>query len=239
MGEQPTVLSFANRLLNLLQEVDYRIAERPVDKENIFKLRHTAYLEEGAIDAQTSGMFMDAYDEMDNCWIFGVFLEDQLLASIRFHVISPSVPRGPAMDVFPDLVRPMLDEGHTLIDPTRFVADRELSEDYPEIPYMTLRVACMAYEYFDAQYCLATVRREHQAFYRRVFRATPMCDPRPYPTLKAPIALMRTNVSEFRNYLQNRYPIFNSSLTERRMLFEARELGRTDAFPSIGLRPTG
>ncbi len=135
-------------------------------------------------------------------------MDGELAGSIRCHVISPEQDKGPAMDVFPDIVRPMIyDEGLTVVDPTRFVTDHDLTKKYPEIPFMALRAACMTYDFFDADYCLATVRREHAAFYRRVFRAEMVCEPRPYPTLNAPICLMKTKVSHFREKLLRRYPI--------------------------------
>ncbi len=211
---------FATKLLAYLQEADYRVAYTQKEKEQIFRQRYDAYLKEGAINENQTGMFNDAYDEFDNCWIFGVYLENKLASSIRCHVISPKNRKGPALDVFPDIVGPMIENGQTVVDPTRFVADPSIAENYPEIPFLTLRVACMVYDYYEADYCLATVRKEHAAFYRRVFNAEILCEPRPYPALNAPICLLKTNVSSFRSKLLRRYPIFESSFTERRMMFE-------------------
>ncbi|MEO0329935.1 MAG: hypothetical protein AAF217_15240 [Pseudomonadota bacterium] len=214
---------FAEKLLGYLQQVDYRVAESNVDREKVYRLRYQAYLEEGAIDQNPSKMFHDDYDNFENCWIFGIYIDDKLVSSIRCHAISPEFPKGPAIDVFPDIVGPMVHEqGLTVVDPTRFVADPDAAREFPELPYLTLRVACMTYDYFDAEYCLATVRKEHASFYRRVFRAEMLCEPRPYPTLKAPICLMKTNVAAFRSKLLRRYPIFESSFTERRMLFDLK-----------------
>ena len=220
MYVDPNGSNFATKLLGLLQEADYRVASSKVNREEIFRLRYDAYLKEGAIDENQSGMFNDAYDEFDNCWIFGIHLDKKLASSIRFHIITPEDRKGPAYDVFPDLVGPMLDDGMKLIDPTRFAAEFDAAKNYPEMPFMTLRVACMAYEYFDADYVLATVRKEHAAFYRRVFNAEFLCEPRPYPLLNSSICLLRANVRGVREKIARRYPIFESSLTERRMIFE-------------------
>ena len=220
MYVDPNGSNFATKLLAYLQLADYRVATSRIDREEIFRLRYESYLNEGAIEERASRMFNDEYDEFDNCWIFGIHLNDALAGSIRFHVITPEDRKGPAYDVFPDLVGPMLDDGMTLIDPTRFAADSEATKNFPEMPFLTLRVACMAYEYFDADYVLATVRKEHAAFYRRVFNAEFMCEPRPYPMLKSQICLLRANVRGVREKLARRYPIFESSLTERRMIFD-------------------
>lgn len=222
MHVDSTGSNFAHKLLKYLQEADYRVADSKEDREAIFKLRYDAYMREGAIQPNNTGLYHDAYDDMDNCWIFGIFLNNLLASSIRCHIISPDSPKGPALDVFPDIVRPMLDQGQTLIDPTRFVRNENIAELYPEIPFMTLRAPCMASEYFEAEYCLATVRKEHAAFYKRVFKSEILCEPRPYPGLKAPICLLKANVSMIRNKLMTRFPIFESSLTERRMIFGER-----------------
>lgn len=212
--------SYALRVSDYLQEIDYRVARTPEELDRIYRLRYDAYIREGAIAADRSGKFSDHYDRMDNCWIFGIHSGDRLISSIRMHVISPENRKGPALDVFPDIVGPMIEDGCTVIDPTRFVGDEASSKEYPELPYITLRVACMASEFFEADYCLATVRREHCSFYRRVFGSTLLCEPRPYPTLAKPICLMRADVRLIRDRLMARYPVFLSSLTERRMLFE-------------------
>lgn len=212
--------SFSNRLSDYLQDADYRIAATNLDRGQIFGLRYKCYVREEAILPNAQKRFKDDYDDMDNCWIFGVHVENKLVSSIRFHTISPSKSYGPAMDVFPDIVRPMIARGMTIIDPTRLVVDPIASKLHPELPFATMRVACMASEHFKANYCLATVRAEHQAFYKRVFDFKPICEPRPYPTLLKPIALLAGDMAKVRDRVAERYPIFVSSFTERRLLLE-------------------
>lgn len=215
-----------------LQQVDYRVANLKTDRNDIFRLRYRAYLNEGSISSNPEKMFSDDYDAMDNCWIFGLFHEDWLISSIRFHAINKQNRYGPALDVFPDLVGPMIDAGQTIIDPTRFVVDDEATKMFPDLPFLTLRVATMASEFFDADHCLATVRAEHRAFYRRVFESKQLCDPRPYPTLTQPICLMTADVRGIREKLMRRYPVFLSSFTERKMLMSEfvmpTEIGQND-----------
>jgi hypothetical protein len=106
-----------------------------------------------------------------------------------------------------------------VIDPTRFVADRTLSRRYPELCYVTTRLAWLASEYFEATLLLATVRAEHQAFYRRVFGHRLICDPRHYPSLTKPISLMALDFKLARERVVQRRPFFRSTYFERRMLF--------------------
>jgi N-acyl-L-homoserine lactone synthetase len=210
----------ALRVRDFLQQVDYRIASSEAERGSVFRLRYQAYLREKAIEPNSRERFSDAYDDAPNCWIFGVYSEERLISSIRVHVICPGARIGPALDVFPDIVGPMIDDGQTVVDPTRFAVDEAAARKFPDLPFLTLRVACMASEYFGADYCLATVRKEHGAFYRRIFKSEALSEPRPYPSLAQPICLLRADVKAVRDELMARYPVFLSSFTERRMLFE-------------------
>ena len=211
--------SLSDRVMGLLERVDYRLADTPEDKEAIFRLRYAAYLREGAIPPSPSERFSDALDEAGNAWIFGVFVEGELASSIRLHVATRQVPGLPALGVFSDLLSPELAAGKTIIDPTRFVADRAASRRYPELCYVTTRLAWLASEHFHTSLLLATVRAEHQAFYRRVFGHRLICEPRQYPSLTKPISLMALDYPSARERVLQRNPFFRSSFFERRMLF--------------------
>ena len=84
-------------------------------------------------------------------------------------------------ELFGDILHPRLDQGEVIIDPARFVADPEKARRFPELPYVTLRLAYLACEYFNADTGLAIVRAEHQAFYRRVFLHETIAEPRLFP----------------------------------------------------------
>jgi hypothetical protein len=56
----------------------------------------------------------------------------------------------------------------------------------------------MAGVHFNADYGLAIVRPEHQAFYRRVFLHETWCEPRLYPGLVKPVGLMAAHLPTVR-----------------------------------------
>ena len=85
---------------------------------------------------------------------------------------------------------------------------------------MTLRLAYMACEYFNADIGLAIVRAEHQAFYRRVFLHETIAEPRFFPGLLKPVGLMAADFPAMRDKVFERYPMMRSTAFERRMLFE-------------------
>lgn len=212
--------SLAERALSLLERVDYRRADTESEREAIYRLRYNAYLKEGAISPSFSRRFSDEYDDKPNAWIFGVHIDGLLAGSIRLHVTTPESSDLPGLHVFSDVLQPEIDAGRTIVDPTRFVADAAATRLYPELPYITLRLGWLACEYFNTDIVLATVRAEHQAFYRRVFGQRPVCAPRTYPSLMKPISLMMLDYREARDRVNNRYPFFRSTYFERRMLFE-------------------
>jgi hypothetical protein len=213
-------LGFSDRVLQLLERVDYRRADAPSEREAIYRLRHDAYVREGAIRPNSEGRFCDAYDNWPNCYTFGLYVDGFLASSFRMHVATADHPDVPAAHVFPDLLKNDLAARRTIIDPTRFVADATCARRYPELPYATVRLGYLAAEYFRADYVLATVRSEHQAFYRRIFGHKVACPPRPYPTLDKPISLMNLHYPPARLQILARYPFFRSTVFERRMLFE-------------------
>ena len=212
--------SFVDRVDRLLERVDYRRADTREERSAIFRLRHEAYLREGAIVPRLSGEFTDPFDDEANAWIFGVYVDGELASSIRLNITVPGASRFPTLDVFPEALARDVVDGKCFVDPTRFVADRVASRRYPELPYVTVRLPWMASEYFKADYLLAAVREEHQAFYKRLLGHEVICEARPYPNLQKPISLMRLDYAAARERVLRRYPFFRSSYFERRMLFE-------------------
>ncbi|WP_439574291.1 N-acyl amino acid synthase FeeM domain-containing protein [Phreatobacter sp.] len=218
--------AFANNVTELLGRLEYRLAVTKQDKQAIYRLRYACYLREGAIRRNKSELFHDRFDRAPNVWIFGVYLGDVLASSIRVHVATPDVPVSPGLSIFGDILNSRIDRGETIVDPTRFVVDPDLSRRYPALAYATVRLGMLASEYFDADYALATVRREHRAFYRRLLCMEPVAEPRRYPSLKEPINLMGVSFPLMRQRVYDRYPFMISSGVERDFLFGRTREGR-------------
>lgn len=221
------------RKIELLNRVDYRRAETEEQRDEIYRLRYRAYLNEGAIEPNRDRKVTDRYDDLPNSWIFGVYFDGVLASSLRISVASPEWPDTPSTNVFPEILGPELAKGKVMVDPTRFVAEPAGAMRILELPYMTLRLAYVACEYFHADLGLASVRSEHQAFYKRVFLHT-LSPARAYPTLTKPICLMAIEFPQMRERVFTRYPFLRSSYFERRMLFE-RDSDRLS--PVVNLPP--
>jgi N-acyl-L-homoserine lactone synthetase len=210
---------FADRLSSFIERIQPHRADTDEEREAIYRLRYDAYLKEGAIAPAFGRRFVDRFDELDNVFVFGVHYEGKLISSIRVNVVSEQYPDSPAMEVFPDVLTPHLKAGKVIIDATRFVVDAAASRHHPELPYATVRLGVLACEYFRADYGLATVRVEHQAFYKKLLLAEVMSQPRMYPSLKQPITLMATDCLEKGARILLRYPAMRSTAAERDRLF--------------------
>jgi len=215
-----------------LDQVDYRLAQTPEEKDEIYRLRYRAYLREGAIRPSTDGRVIDQFEDAPNAWTFGVYFHGELYSSIRISVLTSEWRMSPSVELFGDVLHPELDKGRVIIDSTRFVADPERARNFPELPYVTVRLGSMAGVHFNADYGLAIVRPEHQAFYRRVFLHETWCEPRTYPGLVKPVGLMAAHLPTVRDRVLARYPFLRSSAFERRTLFD-RDSGRPSSSNAV------
>jgi len=208
------------RGVGLFERLDYRLIETPEDRELIYSMRYRGYLHGGLIAPSEVQRVTDRYDDAPNAWTFGIYVDDELCSSLRLHVLRSDLRMSYTTDVFGDVLHPRLDRGEVFIDPSRFVADPEKAKRFPELPYLTLRLAYLACEHFNADTGLALVKAEHQSFYRKVFLHEPITEPRDAPNLIIKVALMASDFRGLREKVLNRFPIMRSSAFERRMLFD-------------------
>ena len=211
--------SFADRVERLLERVEYRRVEDPVELEAVLRLRYEAYLKEGAITPSASRKLEDAFDDGSNAYNIGIFIDGELASALRLHTLFHAEEKSPAMESFAEFLVPRLKSGKLIVDPNRFVASHKLARIYPELPYITLRPTYLACVHFGLDLVTMTVRGEHQAFYQRGFFASPVCPPRPYPLLSKPIGLLLVDFIRDAERILRRHPYWASSEAERQALF--------------------
>jgi hypothetical protein len=204
----------------LSDRVDYRLMETPEEKDCIYLMRYRAYLHGRVTAPSESQRVSDRYDDAPNAWIFGIYVDGELCSSLRLNLLTSECRISGTADLFADVLHPRLDQGEVFIDPLRFAADPEKARRFPELPYLTVRLAYMACEHFNADTGLALVRAEHQAFYRRVFMHEVIAEPRSFPGFLPKVALMASDFRTRRGQVLARFPIMRSSAFERRMLFQ-------------------
>jgi hypothetical protein len=210
---------FAGTLVDILDRIEYSRVRMDVTDNPVYRLRYEAYRREEFVPFNDAGIVTDDLDGTPNAFCYGIYLDGELVSSLRIHLLTPEMRKGPSMKSCPDVLTPLLDQGQTFIDPSRFTADYEASLAYPALPFLTLRIAVMATDYFNTTACLALVRREHAAFYRRVFGAVEMSDTRIYPGLAFPVVLYGSNSAINLQNIYRRYPFFRSTRAEQEALF--------------------
>lgn len=210
---------FSGTLLDILDRVTYQRVHPEIVDDPVYRLRYRAYTREGFMDHNPQEVCVDDLDGTPNAMCFGVYIEDELVSSLRLHHVTRETRQSPSMKVFPDILAPMLDDGMTFIDPSRFTADHEASLAYPALPFLTLRLAAMASIHFGVDQCLAIVRPEHAAFYRRVFGSESLAEERAYPGLHFPVCLYGARIGNIRARVFQRFPFFLSTAEERQQLF--------------------
>jgi N-acyl-L-homoserine lactone synthetase len=205
----------------LFDRVDYRLIETQEERDSVYLMRYRAYLHGGLISPSESRRVYDRYDDAPNVWIFGIFVDGELCGSFRLHVLTPECRLSYTTELFGDVLHERLDRGEVFIDPARFVADPETAQRFQELPYLTVRLAYLACDYFNADTGLAMVRTDHQAFYRRIFLSETIAGPRPFPGWDTKqVVLMASDFRNVREKILTRFPLMRSSAFERRMLFE-------------------
>lgn len=210
---------FSEALFDLLDRVRYRRADLTDLSEPLHRLRYEAYRREEFVPINSQRITSDQFDRSPNAFGFGVYIDETLVSSIRLHHVTPAERTSPSRLIYGDILDPILDEGLSYVDPSRFTADHEATLMFPALPFLTLRIAAMASEYFAADFCLSSVRPEHAPFYRRVFGSEQLAGERYYPGLMFPVCLYAAKVQTIRDRVADRFPFFTSSARERELLF--------------------
>lgn len=222
----------------LFDRIDYRLIETPEGRDSIYHLRYKAYLNSGLILPSETCQVRDVYDDAPNVWIFGVYVDGELCSSVRIHLLTRECRLSYSTELYGDVLHGRLDLGEVFVDPARLAADPNMAKRLPELPYLTLRLAYLACEYFNADTGLAMVRPDHQPFYRRVFLHEPVAEPRAFPgwhTMKT--SLMASDFRNLREKVLTRFPIMRSNAFERRMLFERNDQRQAGSRPVLVSAP--
>ena len=224
-NDPPEISEFSRKVSELLERTEYRRCDKGEDLEDIFRLRYKSYRMSDMVPENAVHVIEDDLDDVPNCYKFGIYIEGHLVSTLRLHHVTARHPYSASMMLYRDILQPMLAAGETFIDPSRLAADPEWSRVYPQIPYLTLRLAGMACFYFNAPYCISTIKDEHAGFYKQIFRSEQIGEARKYPGLHSTGLLYRATVAAIRERSFTRYPFFKSTHMEQRMLFGEVETG--------------
>jgi len=196
-----------DKIVSAFQDISYKVVTERSEREQIYRLRYKCYRAEGSISDDPSNMMTDPFDDTANCVHVAVEKEGRFLASLRLHLVSQDFVLSPTLEVFPELIDD-IENGKTILDPTRFVIDPETRSERTALHFLVLRIPFLAAMHYGVDIALAPVRSEHTAFYRRYLGYVPDMSPRSYPALKQPIHLLKVDVQSQRNSVLARTPVF-------------------------------
>lgn len=231
---QGKITGFSASVMRFLESIEYRRVDNADDLEDVARIRYKAFTMVG-LAPQNGELLIDDLDFKPNAHVMGIFFDEQLVSTIRVHHVTSAQRDSVAVSHFPDVMNPLLDAGQTFIDPVRFAADPDIMREYPALPYLTLRVATMATDYFHTDYCLSVIKPNHRAFYKRIFNSHPLVEPRYFPKYDSNIELHASNAHVELQKIYDRFPFFNSQLCERRLMFAPRQ---ELYMPPLTIRPT-
>ena len=164
-------------------------------------------------------LYDEAYDESPNSLTTLTYIDGELASTVRVHVVDNEAAVSPALDVFPDVLAPLLKGRRVVIDPSRLAARAEMAGKFPELPYFAGRPPWMAARHFNADFIVVSCAAGHVGYYRRTFRGEAWSGLRSYPKVTAKVVCMGLEFAHKGNSVEARYPSFRSTPAEREALF--------------------
>ncbi|NJR13277.1 MAG: hypothetical protein HC779_02015 [Phyllobacteriaceae bacterium] len=217
-----------------MNDVEYRRVMSVEDLEEIVALRTRSYLARDVYVSKNQAM-TDEYDLDRRFFTFGIYWQQRLIATLRIHIVTRDNPISHSQKYFPDVLDPLIAQGITFMDPTRFAIDPSASGiEALGLPLIILRLGFLAAKHFETDYCLSMIKEQHTGFYRKVFRSSQITPFQSFSSVHSRYALFSSPRS-MEEVICADYPIFMSTATERKLLFNSVPVGSA---PVLNVRPT-
>ncbi len=209
------------QLSNFSERIIGRRAKSYAERDAIFRLRYQSYLRAKLIPANAFGRYLEPSDHAQGTYLIGLHADRRLLAALRLQVGgAPAADVAPA-ELLPDALRPLLRSNKTVVHMSCVATDAELASSFVWLPYFILRCWVAAAAHFEADYIAATVRPQHQLFYRRVLGCELRAQIRPLPRHLAPVGLVTLDFAASARSLYQNLPFLHSTISEQVQLFGA------------------
>lgn len=160
------------------------------EMKTIGAFRYRCYLAEGMITPQAQKSFVDEYDGLSNAHVFKVSLCNQIVGTIRLHILNKASHTSATMAAFTDILMPKINAGQTLIDGARFAIAPELGPLRLAVARRTLGLYAKIAELNDATYGVAAVAEDRVKIYNKLYGFTKLSEPRSYNGLTKKLVLM-------------------------------------------------
>ena len=197
-----------DRVKQLLKVTEYEVVQDRVSADAVYQLRYDAYYNAGATRPRDDEKLWDVHDDDPHAASIALRYKGRLCASIRLHVVTHPSQSSPAVDAFPEQLKPLLASGTRLVDANCFCVDPALSGRVPELAYLMLRLPFITADLRAGTKITATVTAQHKPFYIRILRCDEIAPPRPYPGRTRPLGLTLCDVGRERANIVRRNPSF-------------------------------
>lgn len=206
-------------LFELMDQIEYRRIVSPEDFEDVGQLRLRAFNARPVYEKTFAEPLLEPIDYLPETFLYGLYMGGRIVASMRLNMLTAQSVETPALELFSDFLRPVLEQGMQFVDPSRFAVDPAASSEHPGLAILTHRLSTMMTIQQGAAYCLCAVKREHEGYYQRIFRATRLAGPFEPEGMCVTAVLLGISIHNA-DYIKARNPIFNFTETEARLLFE-------------------
>lgn len=211
-------LTLDERIKAIAHRTEYRRMVDFEDREAVYHLRRRAYAKNNANAEEWAAEAIDDPHEA-NSQTIGLFIDGRLVGSVKVTVATQAYPECQSRKYAPQAVDALLETGGVFIDPGRLVADPDATREYPELPYLLIKIPILACQYFEAHSCLSLVAIRHAPFYKRVFNSKAISEPVWCEPLQSDLLLMCGSVDDVRTSVLQRFPFWKTNYLEMRQMF--------------------
>ncbi len=202
------------------KRVTCKVARSQHEREAIFKLRYQTFLRSGLIAPNSFERYVEPADHAANAYLVGLYIDRKLVGSLRLQKCTFATPGFPSVELFPELLRPLLRNGNSVVEMSCVATDGNLARLNPWTPYAIIRAWIVAAEHFGADHIVTTARPQHQLFYQRVLDCEVCTEQRPLPYHLSSVGLVTLNFAAQAERVYVKLPYLRSTSSERSQLFE-------------------
>lgn len=191
-------------------------ADTEKTKDEVYKLRYSAYYSVNAIDPNPTKRFRDQYDEHPNM-ISYILRNNQngiAIGSIRASIYLPNLDnRVPALDIYSTEIEKEIGINKIFVESNRYTINPDFQNNNHYNIYL-FKAIILQLILTQAEYVMTAVRKRHLAFYRRYLKFTPISEEKKYTNLKEPLILLIANAKEALESAVKSFPFIELKMPE-------------------------
>lgn len=181
-----------------------RRAESAQDMDKVYRLRYECYHRRGAIPANSTERFSDAFDQLPNHFSYLVSSTGpasetpEALGTVRISVVRPDLgwTDSPGGKVFGDHPAFQAISAESYVEASRLCF---LPQARRDVLYLLVANMVALADFYEAAWLVACPRVEHSRIYQRMFGFRPLAEPRQYFGVNFQTELLGIRLEEIRS----------------------------------------